>query len=82
MQNEGPCSIDLHHHFFPCSFDKLEEKYGKWDGRPPEGNLPWDPEISLTCMDRVGIETAILSLPPKSVGVPLALRTATLRGAK
>jgi len=67
MQNEGPRSIDLHHHFFPCSFDKLKKNM-EVGWRTPEGNLPWDPEISLTSMDMVGIETAILSLPPNPLG--------------
>jgi 6-methylsalicylate decarboxylase len=35
----------------------------------PKGNLPWDPAISLAFMNAMGIETAILSLPPNSSGV-------------
>jgi 6-methylsalicylate decarboxylase len=67
MQNKGSCSIDLHHHFFPCRSDKLKKNM-EVGWRTPEGNLPWDPEISLACMDMIGIETAILSLPPNSLG--------------
>ena len=68
MQNKGaPHSIDFHHHFFPCSLDKVKKNL-EVGWRTPEGNLPWNPAVSLACMDAIGIETAILSLPPNSLG--------------
>jgi predicted TIM-barrel fold metal-dependent hydrolase len=67
-QNEGPRRIDLHHHFFPPSLNKAKKNV-EVGWRTPEGNLPWDPTISLAFMDAHGIETAILSLPSNPVGV-------------
>ncbi|KAG1907112.1 uncharacterized protein F5891DRAFT_1161210 [Suillus fuscotomentosus] len=34
--------------------------------RTPEENLPWTPQISLAAMDRLGVQTTILSPPPVS----------------
>jgi len=31
--------------------------------------MPWEPKVSLTAMDALGIEIAILSLPANSSGV-------------
>ncbi|KAI0677586.1 hypothetical protein C8Q78DRAFT_99108 [Trametes maxima] len=54
--------IDIHHHMFPTSINKagLSEKVG-W--RTPPENLPWTPDISLRTMDKLNIQTAVLSLP-------------------
>jgi 6-methylsalicylate decarboxylase len=60
-------SIDLHHHFFPSSLDKAKRNI-EMGWRTPDGNLPWNPAISLAGMDVLGIETAILSLPPNPFG--------------
>jgi predicted TIM-barrel fold metal-dependent hydrolase len=57
--------IDLHQHFFPDAdliaayLRHLAEDTG-W--RFPPENFPWSPEKSVRFMDRLGIETAILSL--------------------
>ena len=59
--------IDLHHHFFPSSLDKLK-KNAEMGWRTPVENLPWTPEISLKSMDAHQIDTAILSLPASSTG--------------
>ncbi|KAH9853507.1 hypothetical protein C2E23DRAFT_884685 [Lenzites betulinus] len=54
--------IDVHHHIFPPSIGKagMSAKVG-W--RTPPENLPWTPEVSLRAMDRLGVQTAVLSLP-------------------
>jgi 6-methylsalicylate decarboxylase len=68
IQNKGLHRIDLHHHFFPSSLDKAKRNI-EVGWRTPDGNLPWDPAISLASMDALGIETAILSLPPDPSGI-------------
>jgi hypothetical protein len=68
-----PCSpshrqnirIDVHHHFF-LDAQKKAKKNSEVGWRTPEGNLPWGPQTSLTAMDKLGIQTAILSPPPIS----------------
>jgi predicted TIM-barrel fold metal-dependent hydrolase len=73
-----PARIDLHHHFFPAEIGashlgRLERDTG-W--RFPPENFPWSPTRSLRFMDRLGIETAILSLTgsPGGRGVGAANR--------
>ncbi|KAG7096875.1 hypothetical protein E1B28_004281 [Marasmius oreades] len=59
--------IDVHHHFFPLTLDKVNT--GKDVGfRTPAENLPWDPEISIRSMDSSGINIALLSFPAIASG--------------
>lgn len=68
-----PCSpshrqnirIDVHHHFF-LDAQKKAKKNSEVGWRTPDGNLPWGPQTSLTAMDKLGIQTVILSPPPIS----------------
>jgi 6-methylsalicylate decarboxylase len=70
--------IDFHQHFFPSG-----ELAAAYSGAPDNGwifppeNFPWSPELSLACMDRLGTETAILSLTgsPGGDGAGSANRT-------
>jgi predicted TIM-barrel fold metal-dependent hydrolase len=60
-----PARIDLHQHFFPSGefgADDLRRIADATGWRFPPENFPWSPEKSLRFMDRLGIETAILSL--------------------
>jgi hypothetical protein len=59
--------IDLHHHFFLSSLDKVKKNLQVGWRTPPE-NLPWTPEVSLKFMNAHGIDMAILSVPPSSAG--------------
>jgi len=63
----GQRRIDLHHHFFPSSLDKAKKNLQVGWRTPPE-NLPWTPQVSLNFMDALGIDKAILSLPPSPTG--------------
>jgi hypothetical protein len=67
-KSKSPRRIDLHHHFFPPSLDKARKNI-EVGWRTPVGNMPWEPKVSLTAMDALGIEIAILSLPANSSGV-------------
>ena len=59
--------IDVHHHYFPASLQKHKASPAMgW--RTPAENLPWTPEISIQSMDRMGVTTAILSLPALASG--------------
>jgi predicted TIM-barrel fold metal-dependent hydrolase len=55
--------VDLHQHFFPAGFvaDSLRRFADDTGWRFPAENFPWSPEQNLQFMDRLGIETAILS---------------------
>lgn len=60
--------IDLHHHFFTSSpgMDSSAVTAGilKQTGwKLPPDSFPWTPEMSISAMDRLGIEKAILSVP-------------------
>jgi predicted TIM-barrel fold metal-dependent hydrolase len=59
-----PARIDLHEHFFPPGLvDGNQRPVGHDTGwRFPPENFPWSPEKNVRFMDRLGIETAILSL--------------------
>lgn len=57
--------IDVHHHFF-LDAQKKAKKNSEVGWRTPDGNLPWGPQTSLTAMDKLGIQTVILSPPPIS----------------
>jgi predicted TIM-barrel fold metal-dependent hydrolase len=60
-----PARIDLHQHFFPTgesAADDLRRLENDTGWRFPPENFPWSPEKNLRFMDRLGIETAILSL--------------------
>ena len=59
--------IDIHHHFFPSSAEKLK-KNAEMGWRTPPENLPWTPETSLRFMDATQIDMAFLSLPPTCGG--------------
>ena len=78
-QDQRSRRIDVHHHFFPSSAAKIK-KNDEVGWRTPEENLPWSPAISLKAMDALGIEQAILSLPPNSSGVVSAQNRDTARG--
>jgi predicted TIM-barrel fold metal-dependent hydrolase len=56
--------VDLHHHFFPAEVgtEHLRRLERETEWRFPPENLPWSPDKSVRFMDRLGIETAILSL--------------------
>jgi predicted TIM-barrel fold metal-dependent hydrolase len=56
--------VDLHHHFFPAEVgaEHLRHLERETEWRFPPENLPWSPHKSVRFMDRLGIETAILSL--------------------
>ncbi|OCH94140.1 amidohydrolase 2 [Obba rivulosa] len=62
-QTERPLCIDVHHHLFPGNLQKANQSARVGFRTPPE-NLPWSPEVSLKAMDALGIDLAILSLPP------------------
>ncbi|THH32880.1 hypothetical protein EUX98_g1286 [Antrodiella citrinella] len=68
MRSQHPRRIDVHHHIFPPSLlqAKLDASTKVGFRTPPE-NLPWTPELSITTMDALGIDTAILSYP---AGIP------------
>ena len=55
--------IDVHHHFF-LDPQKKAKKNLQVGWRTPHENLPWRPQTSLTTMDALGVQTAILSPPP------------------
>ncbi|KAG1752718.1 uncharacterized protein EDB91DRAFT_532242 [Suillus paluster] len=57
--------IDVHHHFF-LDAQKKAKKNLEVGWRTPDENLPWGPQISLAAMDKLGVQTAILSPPPLS----------------
>ncbi|KAG1872679.1 hypothetical protein C8R48DRAFT_27649 [Suillus tomentosus] len=57
--------IDVHHHVF-LDAEKKAKKGLEVGFRTPEENLPWTPQISLAAMDRLGVQTTILSPPPVS----------------
>lgn len=67
MQRIENRRIDFHHHFFPSTIDKAKTSMNVgW--KIPEGNLPWDPTVSIRCMDGLGVQTALLFLPANSYG--------------
>ncbi|THH15208.1 hypothetical protein EW146_g5238 [Bondarzewia mesenterica] len=55
--------VDVHHHIFPSSLPKqsISRSLGF---RTPPSHLPWTPSISLRAMDALGVELALLSIPP------------------
>ncbi|KAG1892379.1 hypothetical protein F4604DRAFT_1699110 [Suillus subluteus] len=57
--------IDVHHHFF-LDAQKKAKKNLEVGWRTPDENLPWKPQTSLAAMDKLGVQTAILSPPPMS----------------
>ncbi|KAG1755621.1 hypothetical protein EDB19DRAFT_418964 [Suillus lakei] len=57
--------IDVHHHLF-LDAQKKTKKNLEVGWRTPDENLPWRPETSLAAMDKLGVQTAILSPPPIS----------------
>jgi predicted TIM-barrel fold metal-dependent hydrolase len=57
--------IDVHHHFF-LDARKKAKKNLEVGWRTPDENLPWRPQTSLAAMDKLGVQTAILSPPPIS----------------
>ncbi|KAH8105880.1 hypothetical protein BXZ70DRAFT_399246 [Cristinia sonorae] len=63
-----PKRIDVHHHIFPSSLTQSKLNHNEHVGwRTPPQNLPWTPELSLSTMDALGIDTAVLSFP---AGIP------------
>jgi predicted TIM-barrel fold metal-dependent hydrolase len=74
----APARIDLHHHFFPAGIgvDHLRHVEDEAGWRFPPENFPWSPARSVRFMDRLGIDTAILSLTgsPGGDGVGVANR--------
>jgi hypothetical protein len=69
--------IDAHSHFLPDIYQAALEKLGK---TRPDGiaSLPkWSPKEALATMDRLGIETAFLSISSPGVhfGDDAAART-------
>lgn len=77
--DQGSRHIDVHHHFFPSRLAKIK-KNDEVGWKTPEENLPWTPTISLKAMDALGIEKAILSLPPNSSGIVSAQNRDIARG--
>jgi predicted TIM-barrel fold metal-dependent hydrolase len=71
-----PARIDLHQHFFPPGADHLRRVEHETGWRFPPENFPWSPDKNLRFMDRLGIETGILSLTgsPGGDGVGVANR--------
>jgi predicted TIM-barrel fold metal-dependent hydrolase len=55
--------IDVHHHFF-LDAQKKAKKNLEAGWQTPHENLPWRPQTSLSAMDELGVQTAILSPPP------------------
>ncbi|GBE79706.1 Decarboxylase yanB [Sparassis crispa] len=55
--------VDVHHHFILDASDKAQRN-AEVGFRTPAENLPWTPVVSLRAMDAMGIDFAILSLPP------------------
>jgi hypothetical protein len=55
--------IDVHHHFFLDAHKKAKQNM-EVGWQTPHENLPWRPQTSLTTMDALGVQTAILSPPP------------------
>ncbi|KAF7977434.1 hypothetical protein HWV62_3590 [Athelia sp. TMB] len=59
--------VDFHHHFFPSDLNKAKSNIDAgW--KTPEGNLPWNPAISIQSMNALGIQIALLSLPANPSG--------------
>ncbi|MPZ58047.1 MAG: amidohydrolase family protein [Rhizobiales bacterium] len=56
--------IDTHHHLFPPKWlaEHTDDIIAVAPGIPPTAALEWTPQKSIDGMDRVGIETAILSI--------------------
>jgi predicted TIM-barrel fold metal-dependent hydrolase len=71
-----PARIDLHQHFFPPGADHQRQVEHETGWRLPPENFPWSPAKNLRFMDRLGIETCILSLTgsPGGDGVGVANR--------
>lgn len=67
LLNPKVCRIDIHHHYFTSDLNKNQAN-SKLGWKTPEGNLPWSPEVSLSAMDSMNIDVAILSFPPISSG--------------
>jgi predicted TIM-barrel fold metal-dependent hydrolase len=61
MEQTLAARIDLHQHFFPPGADHVRQVEDTGWRFPPE-NFPWSPEKNLRFMDRLGIETCMLSL--------------------
>lgn len=57
--------IDVHHHFFLDAQTKAKKNL-EVGWRTPDENLPWGPQTSLAAMDKLGVQTVILSPPPIS----------------
>ncbi|KDR83669.1 hypothetical protein GALMADRAFT_55386 [Galerina marginata CBS 339.88] len=59
--------IDIHHHYFPSNLEK-EKSNADVGWRTPAENLPWSLDISLSAMDAMNVDLAILSFPALSSG--------------
>src|SRR5919204_5686312 len=61
---EGPSLIDTHHHYYPPPY---QQAFIDWDNAKKLPHSPqqigWSREAAVAEMDRVGIRTAVLSLP-------------------
>lgn len=59
--------IDVHHHFFTADLNK-EQTNSRLGWKTPDGSLPWSAKVSLSAMDAMNIDIAVLSFPPISGG--------------
>lgn len=57
-----PLCIDVHHHIFPSASSKRAHNAHAAFPTPPS-HLPWTPALSLSMMDALGIDVAVLSMP-------------------
>jgi predicted TIM-barrel fold metal-dependent hydrolase len=69
--------IDIHHHFLPPFFVETLAQSGHPDAEKLKV-LRWSPKKALAMMDKVGVETAILSLSLPGVSFAGAAEPATL----
>jgi len=60
-------AIDVHHHFLPPFYKPVVEPWLRRFAGNVAFVLKWSPEVSLSAMDRAGIETAVLSISAPAI---------------
>lgn len=67
IRQAGPQRVDLHYHIFPPAWlnDDLVRK--ALPGQTLAASQSWEPQGALAAMDRMGIRTAVGSIPPPGI---------------